>query len=82
MKVNLVKGQIIEINLGSEVCSLVIENKTFSEKISALDIARVGNRYDKKFKSSFIRNVYQRCIGIGSNKYTMCVDYSFEFNNL
>ena len=78
MKVNLIKGRIIEINLGNETCSLVIEDKTFTEKITALDVARVGNKYDKKFRNSVIRNVYQRSIGIGADKYKMCLNYTFE----
>lgn len=78
MKVNLIKGQIVEINLGNELCSLVIEKETFEEKITALEVALVGRKYDEKFKDSFIRNVYQRCIGVGADKYKMCIDYSFE----
>lgn len=82
MKINLLKDQIIKINLGNEVCSLVIENKTFTEKITALEVAMVGKTYDKKFRNSFIRNVYQRCIGIGVNKYRMCVNYNFEMQEV
>jgi hypothetical protein len=78
MKINLSKNQIIEINLGEDKCEVIINNETYSEKISALDVAMVGNKYDKKFKNSFIRNIYKRCIGIGTDKYRMCLDYSFE----
>ena len=78
MKINLLKDQVIEINLGSEVCNLVIVDRTFAEIITALDVARVGKSYDKKFNDSFIRNVYKRCIGVGGNEYRVCVDYSFE----
>jgi len=78
MKVKLQKNQIIEIDLGNEICSLVVNGKTFTEKITALGVARVGRSYDKKFRNSFIRNVYQRCIGIGVNEYRMCIDYNFE----
>ncbi|MDR3593573.1 hypothetical protein [Clostridium sp.] len=78
MKINLLKDQIVEIDLGSEECSLVVEGKTFTEQITALDVAMVGKSYDKKFSNSFIRNIYKRCIGIGANEYRMCIDYSFE----
>lgn len=78
MKIDLLKDQVIEINLGNETCSLIINNRTFREKITALDVAMVGKKYDKKFKDSFIRNIYKRCLGVGANKYKMFVDYNFE----
>lgn len=78
MEINLLKDQIVEINLGSDTCILIINDRTFTEKITALDVARVGKSYDKKFNNSVIRNVYKRCIGVGFNEFRMCVDYSFE----
>jgi hypothetical protein len=78
MKINLRKNDVVRIKLDIDTCSVVIKNKTFTEKISALDVARVGKKYDKKFKDSFIRNIYQRCMGIRADEYKMCIDYSFE----
>jgi hypothetical protein len=78
MKANLSRNQIIEINLGEDECSVKIGQEIFTEKIGALDVAVVDDDYDEKFKDSFIRSIYQRCIGIGDDKYRMCLDYSFE----
>lgn len=78
MKVNLTKGQIIEINLGETESSIKVNNKVYTEKINGMDVAIVSNKHDKKFKDSFVRNIYQRCIGVGNDKYRMCLDYSFE----
>jgi leucyl aminopeptidase (aminopeptidase T) len=78
MKINLSNNQIIEISLGAKESNIKINNKVFTEKISGLNVAIVGDKYDEKFKDSFIRNIYQRCIGVGGSKYKMCLDYSFE----
>jgi len=78
MKINLSSNQIIEISLGGQECNIKVNNKVFTEKISGLEVAIVSDEYDEKFKDSFIRNIYQRCIGIGGSKYKMCLDYSFE----
>jgi hypothetical protein len=63
---------------GGQECNIKISNEVFAEKINGLDVAIVSDKYDEEFKDSFIRNIYQRCIGIGGNKYKMCLDYSFN----
>ena len=78
MRVNLSNDQIIEISLGAKVSNIKVNNEVFTEKISGLEVAIVSDGYDEKFKDSFIRNIYQRCIGIGGSKYKMCLDYNFE----
>lgn len=78
MEICLSNGQIIEIKLGSQECNVKIGKEIFTEKINGLEVAIVGDKYDEEFKDSFIRNIYQRCIGVGGNKYRMCLDYSFK----
>lgn len=44
MKINLRKNEVVRIKLDVDTCSVVINNKTFTEKLSALDVARVGKK--------------------------------------
>lgn len=72
-EIKLVKGQIVDFELGIEKCSVIVEGKYYSEKISCMTVV---SAIDIKV-NSFVREVYMRCIGIAPDQYKMCIDYNF-----